>query len=138
RAGSRLAAGIERDLVDCGANRASITFGGLDGASEQLGGELVVPLGHADREFAEGAPVHLRGASGTGPTAARGPLVVGVKEAVLDEPVEVELRNMEGHADAGCGLLAGDWPGAAGDGGGQGGTGRVPERRDPVQAGAGE
>jgi len=81
---------------------------GFDGTGEQVGQGCVVAGGQAELELAVAADIVLGRAAGAGTLAAAAAVVAGLKQAVVDELVEVV--GGQGAADAGGvgGVVAAD------------------------------
>jgi hypothetical protein len=71
---------------------------------QETGCQLVATLGDAHRDLDIGPAVHLGGTAGAWATPPRRAAIVGVEETFVDQPVEVELRDVMGNSDC-CGRL---------------------------------
>ena len=86
-------------------NRDPVAGGVLDGAGQDLPGQVVVPWGQRDRHLAARAPVQLRRSPRARAAAPGQPPVLGVEQPVGDQLVQVELGGVAGQARARGGLV---------------------------------
>ena len=87
----------------------------LDGVGQHLPGQVVAAVRQADRHLAGRAPVELGRTPGARAGASGEPAELGDQQALVDEPVEVELRGVLGDLDTLGRLLAAHRPRLVGD-----------------------
>ena len=69
-------------------------------------GQVVLPVGQRHGHLALGAPVQLGGPPRAGPAPPGQPAELDLEQALVDQPVQVELRRVPGDADARGRLVA--------------------------------
>jgi hypothetical protein len=72
-----------------------------------VAGQLIVSGRKSYADLVAAPPVALGGTPGTGPSASGQPQIVGFKQSLRLQPVEVELRLVAGDADRFCRFIAG-------------------------------